>query len=137
MQKWPFPHKMPLLQLKFGYISFKMKTKFLTHKDFMNIGYYPWFYSSLRDKKWRNGDILKIIFRIACIFIIFAKFIKYIENILYFLKIHHLESCKILDDSQPPETLWVNNFFYILKERHPKLSHKKGTLWGNGHFCKF
>jgi hypothetical protein len=84
-----------------------MKKKFVIHNDFLSVGYYPGVYSSLKDKKLRNGDVLKIIFRIACIFIILAKSIKYIENILYFVKIHyfliinHSERCKILDNSQP------------------------------------
>ena len=108
LQKWPFPPKMTHFQLKFEYLSLKIEIKFSTYKFFMNVGYYPGFYSSLRDKKWRNGDILKINFKSTCIFINFTKSKKYIENVLYFLNIRHFfifdhsESCKILDNSQPP-----------------------------------
>ena len=71
-QKWPFPLKIALLWHKVRFLFFELKKKVFTDNDFLKVGYYPRFYSSLRDKKWRNGDILKI----SCIFLNFGKFIK-------------------------------------------------------------
>ena len=70
-QKWPFPLKIAHLWHKVRFLFFKLKKKVFTYNDFLKVGYYPRFYSSLRDKKSRNGDILKI----SCIFLNFAKFI--------------------------------------------------------------
>ena len=67
LQKMPFFTKMALLWINFDCLFSKIETIYFTHNDFQNVGYYPGFYSSLRDKKWRNGEILKINFRITCI----------------------------------------------------------------------
>ena len=57
-QKLPFITKMPVFGGIFESLPFKDKNKFCILNLFQKVGYYSGFYSSLRDAKRRNGELL-------------------------------------------------------------------------------